>query len=154
MIRLAADENFAGPITEGLLRRNPAIDLVRDLPQVVVSDEAHAAEHSLEVQLPFLQRIAPNARLVPFAVGDVHPRAVAQVLERFWNDPGTIIVISSDLSHYLPYDAARNVDLATAEMIEQLKGAGYDPVPIDTSELRKAGGSVKGCTLELRGDNQ
>ena len=90
---------------------------IRPMPQVVESPQAHALEHSLEVQLPFLQRVLGEFSLVPLAVGDATPEEVAQVLERLWGGPETVIVISSDLSHYLPYDDARRVDSATAKSI-------------------------------------
>ncbi len=90
---------------------------IRDLPQVVESPQAHALEHSLEVQLPFLQRVLGQFSLVPLAVGDAVAEEVAQVLERLWGGPETLIVISSDLSHYLPYDDARRIDGVTAKAI-------------------------------------
>lgn len=109
--------HFATPLGDVTIDQ-AAIEDLKGLPQVTFSDDAHAMEHSLEVQLPFLQRIAPNAALVPLAVGDTDPRAVAVVLERFWNDPATLIVISSDLSHFLSYDDAKRRDNATAASIE------------------------------------
>ena len=95
-----------------------ALDALRGLPQVVRADFAHALEHSLEVQLPFLQRVlAPGFTLVPLAVGEVNADAVADVLDRLWGGPETLIVISSDLSHYLPYARAQEVDRRTVERI-------------------------------------
>jgi AmmeMemoRadiSam system protein B len=73
------------------------------LPQVVVSDAAHALEHSLEVQLPFLQTVLDEFTLLPLAVGRASAAEVAEVLECLWGGDETLIVISSDLSHYLPY---------------------------------------------------
>ena len=90
---------------------------IRDLPQVVESAQVHALEHSLEVQLPFLQRVLGEFTLLPLVVGDATPQEVAQVLERLWGGAETLIVISSDLSHYLPYDAARRTDGITAKAI-------------------------------------
>ena len=95
---------------------------IRGLPQVVESPQAHALEHSLEVQLPFLQRVLGPFSLVPLAVGAATAEEVAQVLERLWGGPETLIVISSDLSHYLPYDEARRIDGITAKAI-----VGFDP---------------------------
>ena len=92
-----------------------ALNLLVGLPQVTVSGQAHALEHSLEVQLPFLQRVLGEFSLVPLAVGDARPEAVAEVLERLWGGLETLIVISSDLSHYLPYDTARRVDHQTVQ---------------------------------------
>ncbi|BCB25894.1 MEMO1 family protein [Sulfurimicrobium lacus] len=94
-----------------------AMDSIADLPQVVDSPPAHAWEHSLEVQLPFLQQVLDDFSLVPLAVGDATPQEVAQVLERLWGGEETVIVISSDLSHYLPYDVAKRVDHGTAQAI-------------------------------------
>jgi len=89
-------------------------------PNVVRSDRAHAAEHALEVQLPFLQEVLGDFTLVPLVVGDATPDEVAAVLERVWGGPETLIVVSSDLSHYLPYDTARRVDAATLAQILDL----------------------------------
>ena len=90
---------------------------IRDLPQVVESQQAHALEHSLEVQLPFLQRVLGDFALVPLVVGEATGEEVAQVLERLWGGPETVIVISSDLSHYLSYDDALRMDGITAKAI-------------------------------------
>jgi AmmeMemoRadiSam system protein B/AmmeMemoRadiSam system protein A len=94
-----------------------AIAALADLPQVIVSAAAHAREHSLEVQLPFLQRWLGSFALVPLAVGDASAGEVAEVLERLWGDDATLVVISSDLSHYHPYDEARAIDAATVQAI-------------------------------------
>jgi MEMO1 family protein len=96
-----------------------AMRRVAQLPQVTLSPRAHAMEHSLEVQLPFLQQVLGDFHLVPLAVGDATPEEVAQVLEALWGGEETVIVISSDLSHYLPYDTARAIDSATVrKMLE------------------------------------
>jgi AmmeMemoRadiSam system protein B len=94
-----------------------AIALIEDLPQVVVSDAAHALEHSLEVQLPFLQAVLGDFSVLPLAVGHTSAAEVAEVLERLWGGDETLIVVSSDLSHYLPYDAARQSDAVSAAHI-------------------------------------
>ena len=98
-----------------------AISGIRDLPQIVFSDMAHAEEHSLEVQLPFLQTLLDDFSLLPLAVGMVTPAMVAEVLERLWGGDETLIVVSSDLSHYLPYDEARRIDARTARDILELR---------------------------------
>ncbi len=92
------------------------------LPQVVTSDEAHAEEHSLEVQLPFMQRLLGNFTLVPLAVGRADPAEVAQVIESA-SGPDTLTVISTDLSHYLPDATARSTDRDTIERI-----CGFEPL--------------------------
>ena len=89
-----------------------------ELPQIERSDVVHAFEHSLEVQLPFLQQMLGDSfSLVPLAVGDATPGEVAQVLERLWGGPETLIVISSDLSHYLPYEQAQRRDRSTIDRV-------------------------------------
>ena len=98
-----------------------AVASLANMPQVVESPSAHAQEHSLEVQLPFLQQVLADFSLVPLAVGDATPDEVAQVLERLWGGPETLIVISSDLSHFLPYDLAQRADGDTAEQILDLR---------------------------------
>jgi hypothetical protein len=94
-----------------------ALDALDDLPQVVRDDQAHAAEHALEVQLPFLQSVLESFTLVPLVVGEASPQEVADVLERLWGGPETLIVISSDLSHYLSYDEAGRIDRDTVQRI-------------------------------------
>ena len=93
------------------------VQAIGDLPQVVESAATHAEEHALEVQLPFLQRVLGDFSLVPLVVGDAPPAAVAEVLDRLWGGPETLIVISSDLSHYHGYHAAREIDAATVRAI-------------------------------------
>lgn len=97
------------------------MDALADLPQVTRSDEAHRQEHSLEVHLPFLQMLLGNFELLPMVVGWAPPSDVAAVLERLWGGPETLVVISSDLSHYHGYAEARRLDEATARRIEQLE---------------------------------
>jgi AmmeMemoRadiSam system protein B len=85
---------------------------------VGTSAAAHAHEHAVEVELPFLQRVAPRARVVPLVAGRAAPARVGAVLDALWGGPETLLVVSSDLSHYLPYETAREVDEATARQIE------------------------------------
>lgn len=97
-----------------------AIEEISQLDQVITDDNAHSQEHSLEVHLPFLQRILPNFSLVPFVVGAASREEVAEVLETLWGGPETFILISSDLSHYHGYSDAVRLDTDTAEAIEDL----------------------------------
>jgi AmmeMemoRadiSam system protein B/AmmeMemoRadiSam system protein A len=90
---------------------------IRALPQVVESAATHAEEHALEVQLPFLQKVLGEFSLVPLVVGDADPAKVAEVLDRLWGGPETLVVISSDLSHYHAYDDAREIDRGTVQAI-------------------------------------
>lgn len=98
-----------------------AAQAIAHLPQVTVSAAAHALEHSLEVQLPFLQSVLPDFRLLPLAVGMATAEEVAEVLETLWGGDETLILISSDLSHFLPYATAQRVDRATVQSILQLR---------------------------------
>jgi len=87
------------------------------LPTVLVSDVPHAREHSLEVQLPFLQRLMPEAQIVPIVVGEATAEEVEAVVDALWDGPETLVVVSSDLSHYHSYGQARARDSATAGAI-------------------------------------
>jgi AmmeMemoRadiSam system protein B len=97
-----------------------AMRSIAKLPQVIVSSEAHEQEHSLEVQLPFLQTVLGEFTLLPLAVGMATAEDVAEVLEAVWGGEETLIVISSDLSHYLSYAAAQFADNKTAQDILNL----------------------------------
>ena len=99
-----------------------AVARIRALPQVTFADAVHASEHSLEVQLPFLQVALGYFTLVPLVAGEASPAEVAEVLEQLWGGPETLIVVSSDLSHYHDYVTARRMDAATSAAIEALRG--------------------------------
>jgi AmmeMemoRadiSam system protein B len=86
---------------------------------VTQTDAPHEPEHALEVELPFLQSVLPSFQLVPLVVGDAAPQQVAQLLRQLWDGAETLIVVSSDLSHYHSYETAQRLDLSTAEAIEQ-----------------------------------
>ncbi len=117
-------------IDKGLLQQAYQID------GVIPLDEAHAEEHSLEVQLPFLQTVLDDFSLAPFVVGDTSDEQVAELLDALWGGDETLIVISSDLSHFLDYDSAVQRDLKTVSEINTLQGnklgphdaCGYKPV--------------------------
>lgn len=136
-----------------------AVAALRALPQVVVSDQAHALEHSLEVHVPFLQTVLERFALVPLAVGHAGAREVADVLDALWGGEETLIVVSSDLSHYLPYDDARAVDGATAQSILGLaidisheQACGATPVTGLTAVARRRGLSAQLIDLRNSGD--
>jgi hypothetical protein len=111
-------DGFATPMGTVPVDRDAVASALR-LPQVEANDAAHAAEHSLEVQLPFLLALCEDFAIVPFVVGGAAPEAVAEVMELLWDGPETLIVVSSDLSHYLPYAEARRVDRASADDVLQ-----------------------------------
>jgi AmmeMemoRadiSam system protein B len=109
-------DSFATPLGNIEIDHS-GVAAIRSLRQVVLSRAAHAQEHSLEVQLPFLQLVLDDFKLLPLAVGDATPAEVAQVLEALWGGPETLIVISTDLSHFLPYRAAQSADQQTVQSI-------------------------------------
>jgi len=92
-----------------------------ELDQVQLLDEAHEGEHSLEVHLPFLQVALGDFTLVPLVVGEASPEEVAEVLRTLWGGDETLVVVSSDLSHYLPYSQANELDGITAHAIQELR---------------------------------
>ena len=96
-------------------------EIAVELPEVRTLDAAFNNEHSLEVQLPFLQVVLKQFSVVPLLVGRDAGPVVATVMETLWDGPDTVFVISSDLSHYLPYDEATARDRATATAIERLE---------------------------------
>lgn len=97
------------------------VQSVLELSQVSISEQAHREEHSLEVQLPFLQEILGDFSLVPLVVGDAERHEVAEVIEKLWGDEHTLIIISTDLSHFHEYKEAQTIDKATSDAIINLK---------------------------------
>jgi len=118
-LALPGVQRFATPLGDVAVDAG-AVAALRDLPQLVESPLAHAAEHSLEVHLPFLQRVLGDFSLVPLVVGEATAEEVAAVLDRVWGGDETLIVVSSDLSHYLPYDSARRIDRETVDRLLSL----------------------------------
>ena len=115
-LALPEADRFATPLGEVQLDR-AGMQAIAGLPQVVRSAAAHQMEHSLEVQLPFLQQVLGDFQLLPLAVGEATAAEVADVLEQVWGGDETLIVISSDLSHFLLDALARQVDGATVDAI-------------------------------------
>jgi len=110
---------FATPLGEVPLDQQ-AVSALLSLPEVTIRDHAHQNEHSLEVQLPFLQTIFDEFKIVPLLVGDARPQQVAAALDKLWGGEETVIIVSSDLSHYHDYDTARRMDKRTSQAIEKL----------------------------------
>jgi hypothetical protein len=113
---------FATPLGTVEVDAAAAAEALR-LPQVRTSEAAHALEHALEVQLPFLQTVLEAFRIVPLAVGDATAGEVAAVIDRLWGGPETLILVSSDLSHYHLYEQACAIDRGTVEEILALTSA-------------------------------
>ena len=134
---------------------------VAAIPGVALADEPHRREHAIEVELPFLQRVlGDDFTLVPLVVGDAASEDVAAALEPFADDSATLVVVSSDLSHFLGYEAAVRRDRATAEAIERLEGAaigaydacGYLPIRGWLALARRRGLAAERLDLRNSGD--
>jgi len=129
-------------------------------PQVSIYDAAHTLEHSLEVQLPFLQMVLGDFQLLPLVVGTASPDQVADVLDGLWGGAETVIVISSDLSHHLSYETARALDQQTCLAIEALNGddlkddqaCGRHPVRGLLKTAKRRGMSIRTLDLRTSGD--
>ena len=121
-----------------------------------IFDRTHAFEHSLEVHLPFLQSVLATFSLIPIVVGDASAEDVADVLDSLWGGPETLIVVSSDLSHYLSYDRAQAVDSRTRRAIESLNAPDVDheaacgATPVRGLLLAARRHGMKVTTLDLR----
>jgi len=148
-------EVFATPLGPVRIDRE-ALDRALQLPQVQLLESAHAFEHSLEVQLPFLVKLLPNFALAPFAVGDASAEEVAEVLEALWGGDETLIVVSSDLSHYYDYESARRMDAETSRAIESLEPEALGSesacgrVPVRGLLLAARHHGLRARTLDLR----
>jgi MEMO1 family protein len=120
---------LAGPGADALATPLGELEVDRDaLARAHIPDavEVHRDEHALEVELPFLRRLAPHAQIVPIAVGTADPDEVATALDALWGGPETRIVVSSDLSHYLPYAEGRATDERTAQAVLALRDDALD----------------------------
>lgn len=134
-LALSSAEAYRTPLGDVPLDVAAARELA-ELPQVRALDAAHAEEHCIEVQVPFLQAVLDDFVLLPIVVGSADAEEVDAVLEPFWDDDATVFVVSSDLSHYLDYASAQRIDRVTCSAIEQLAGerigdeqaCGHDPM--------------------------
>jgi AmmeMemoRadiSam system protein B len=133
-----------------------AVAEILNLDQVRVSPSAHKAEHSLEVHLPFLQKLLCDFALVPLVVGSASAGEVAKVLEVLWGGEETLIVVSTDLSHYNDYRTAKSLDAATSAAIEALdeERIGFDDAcgrtPLSGLLVAARAHGLSARTLDLR----
>ncbi len=154
-VAVSTAEAFKTPLGSIPLARARLARLT-DLPGVVVYDLPHSQEHSLEVQLPFLQCVLDEFELLPLLVGSASAECVAAALEALWEGPETLIIISSDLSHYHDYPLAKTLDIATTSHIEALHGeslraedaCGYLPIQGLLKVAREK--KLKEQTLDVR----
>ncbi|HJP34741.1 MAG TPA: AmmeMemoRadiSam system protein B [Gammaproteobacteria bacterium] len=115
-IAISSADTFLSPLGPVPLSA-PARDSLLEQPSISVNDAAHEQEHSLEVHLPFLQSVCSDFVLIPMVVGDASPLEVQNALAPFWDSPDTLIVVSTDLSHFHDYETAKRIDAATIQRI-------------------------------------
>ena len=118
-LALSSADAFRTPLGDVAIDKD-AVAAISSLPQVQIFDATHKDDHALEVHLPFLQVVLGDFKIVPMIVGDARTEEVAEVLQKLWDGPETLILISSDLSHYLAYGEAQKMDEATRQAIERL----------------------------------
>ncbi|BCG65753.1 MAG: MEMO1 family protein [Methyloprofundus sp.] len=158
-LALSSAELFNTPLGDVPLDTE-AISALTRYPFVYYLDQAHTEEHSLEVHLPFLQISLQAFKLIPIVVGDCSAEQVRQMLEAFYDEEDTLIVISSDLSHYHDYATAQNLDAATSAKIEQLdyqhldheSACGCTPISGLLALARQKSLTVKTIDLRNSGD--
>ncbi len=155
-VAASAMSHFATPLGQVEIDHD-ALQASPRLPQLRVFEAAHRDEHSLEVQLPFLQiLLGPDFRLLPLLVGDADGKTVLEVVEALWGGPETLILVSSDLSHYHDYRSAQRLDSATSRAIERLdpsaigaeQACGRNPLRGLLLAARRHG--LRATTLDLR----
>jgi AmmeMemoRadiSam system protein B len=149
---------FSTPLGE-LPVEEQAVESIAGLPQIVIDDAAHAPEHALEVELPFLQTVFGALPIIPLVVGHASGDEVAEALAQQWDD-ATLLVVSSDLSHYHDYATAKRIDLETAAAIESLDersigaggACGYLPIRGLLIEAKRRRLAVRRLALLNSGD--
>lgn len=160
-LALSREKIFSTPLGD-IVIDHQALQTIDQLPFVEYIDQAHTYEHSLEVHLPFLQETLDNFKLVPILAGAASPEQVSTVLKTLWGGDETLIVISSDLSHYHPYAAAQALDKSTSELIERLQyedlnaeaACGKVPVSGLLHLAREKSLSIKTIDLRNSGDTE
>jgi len=158
-LALSTAEQFSTPLGN-IEVDTQSVKQLAEYPFISYLDQAHELEHSLEVHLPFLQTVLKQFSLIPIVAGDAPADQVCQLLEQFWGKAGTLIVISSDLSHFHDYETAQKLDRETSEIIEKLQyekldsGSACGRVPIRglLRLARKNNLQVKTIDLRNSGD--
>ena len=154
-VAASAAATFDTPLGAVPVDRDAIEALIKD-GLVRENDLAHAREHSLEVHLPFVQRVFPGALVVPLLAGDEDPSGMAAILARLWGGPETVIVVSSDLSHFHDYETACRLDRETAEVIEARRPGGVDfdqacgATPVNALLQIAADKGLSAATIDLR----
>jgi len=158
-LALSTADQFSTPLGDIAIEKND-VKQMAEFPFVHYLDQAHELEHSLEVHLPFLQTVLDDFCLIPVVAGEASAEQVCQVIEKFWGQEDTLIVISSDLSHFHDYPTAQKIDHKTSEIIQQLQyeklssgsACGYVPVSGLMALARKNKLQIKAIDLRNSGD--
>jgi len=158
-LALSSADEFATPLGNIAIDTD-AVKQLSELSFVEYLDQAHELEHSLEVHLPFLQTVLKEFTLIPLVAGDASAEQICQVIELFWGQSDTLVVISTDLSHFHDYQTAQKLDKETSKIIEQLQyekldgnsACGYVPVRGLLALARKNKLRVKAVDLRNSGD--
>lgn len=158
-LALSNAESFTTPLGEVEVDQ-AAVETLTRFSFVDYLEQAHAAEHSVEVHLPFLQETLSAFKIVPIVAGDATPEQVALVIDALWGGDETLIVISSDLSHYHDYATAKQLDHSTSQQIEQKQfealafesACGKVPVSGLLKVARDKGLAIKTIDLRNSGD--
>ncbi|MEZ8096856.1 AmmeMemoRadiSam system protein B [Photobacterium swingsii] len=117
---LPTAEQFSSPLGNVTLNTQ-TIATLSEIEDFELSEQAHALEHSLEVQLPFLQTVLSNFSLLPILTSNVSPAKLAKLIDPLWQSNDTLLVVSSDLSHFHPYHKAQRIDRNTCHLIEHFE---------------------------------
>ena len=159
-VALPQEEIFLTPLGEIPIDLEEKKKLLSLFPFVKEYPLAHKREHSLEVELPFLQFFLSSFQLIPLSVGKIEPSLLGELIDLYIEDPSSFVVISSDLSHYLPYEEAKKVDEETKEIIEEkryeelssFRACGYVPIQGILEVARRKNLQVKCIDLRNSGD--
>jgi len=158
-LALPSVSGFRTPLGEVLLDTGN-MRLISEKFGIEINDQAHAAEHSLEVQLPFLQRSLDHFRLVPIVAGDCDPAEIQAIIRHYWGEADTLLIISTDLSHFLSDADAREMDQRTAdavmdlapEKIGELQACGRIPLKALLAVAREYGAQIRQLAMGNSGD--
>lgn len=118
-IAITSKDCYLTPFGEVIIDSDAMMTLL-NFPQVVMFDDAHIKEHSIEIHLPFLQTILPSFSLVPLIIGETNSYNILEILEKLWEQEETLIIASMNLSHYQTYNIAQELDQRTSQAIESL----------------------------------
>lgn len=144
---------FATPLGDVAVNKAMVRKIASAAPEIKINNQAHLKEHSLEVQLPFVQKVLPKAKIVPLIYGRISPETLAETLAEYLKRQDTVLIVSADLSHYHQYEEAQKIDAGTAAKIEKgeplADHESCGAAGINTALLLAARGNYRPQMLEL-----